>query len=95
MINSRTLNDADWGEYSLGGKLLGSQWDFPNGETNEIKCLTVETEKADNMTLKYPQIEFEHGYEERVSAFKTRIDSQLIGDIEPSCDAANEIIRII
>lgn len=93
-VRHELLEADDW-EYLLAGHLVGTQWVLPEQGADQIGKIRQTAEREMGQKMKYPEVVFDFsGKRMSVRGFLRRIDPEDIGDINPSCRAAERIVRI-
>lgn len=93
-VRDAVMDSDDW-EYTLAGHLVGTDWNFPEHETDTIGEVRQGYERHEGERIDYPEVVLKYtGRRFPVSGFLRRIDPNDIGDVEPAGRVAERIISI-
>lgn len=94
IVRDEPMDAADW-EYTLGGKLIGTDWELPEEGVDTIGKLRQSTERHEGQEMTFPEIVFRYtGKRVSVSGFLRRIDPNDVGDVEPADSVADRIVSV-
>lgn len=93
-VINRPLMDAHDDEYVLAGRLLGTQWVFPEKGAQQVEKAVYARQSEQGQTMHYPKIVITHGTSYAVSSFRWRIAGSS-KDIEPANELAHQLVRVL